>query len=134
MSRRRWLGLVAGILAGLACLRLIASAAGEGKNEGPFDNPFSDQIVLASVQSWPHQVLAQVEIKRLGDKYYLVGKVVDIVEVLGGVEKWTKGATLWIPLGQVDRIVAFKSLEEYRKNVSRSEGKPADRSQSSRLR
>ena len=98
-------------LGGLSGLLLLAVKA-EGKQAlPPPGEDFSNMVLVVSVKS-PHRpdslltdiLLAEVQAKRLGDRWFLVGR--------NATETVQKGIESWLPLDAVLGIAVYDSVDQ----------------------
>lgn len=70
-------------------------------------------------------LLGQATEKTIGGRKFLLGEGVDD----GETPDWRNGAAVWVPIDDVQQIVVFANLDQYRKNMdargTRGEGKAA---------
>jgi hypothetical protein len=75
------------------------------------DAPFKGRVLGVMTDSHSSFPLENVQVRKMGDRSFLVGKGVD----LGNPANWTKGRNLWLPMSHVVCIVEFGSVEEMKK-------------------
>lgn len=82
--------------------------------------PFKGKVVLITVESNHSLPLEHAQVRKLGDRSFLVGKGSDE----GSPANWTKGHMVWVPMNRVTMIIEFESVaemkkayEEYQKNA-----------------
>ena len=63
--------------------------------------------------------LEKVELKRIADNNYLVGKSVDDARP----ESWNRGQTVWVALDDISEITEFADAESYKKTRPRPAAK-----------
>lgn len=75
------------------------------------DNPYKGKILLVSMDTQHSIVLEQVQVKKVGDSTFLVGKGGDE----GHPGNWTKDHIAWVPTHHIDMILEFGSTEALKK-------------------
>jgi hypothetical protein len=65
---------------------------------------FAGKILILSQRTNPNSsaVVEEVQVKRIGDQSFLVGKGVD-----DDKGSWYNGRTVWVPLAEVNQILEF---------------------------
>lgn len=75
----------------------------------PTENlPFKGKLVYVNLTSQNAILLEHVQVRKLGEDYFLVGKANK--EGLPG--SWIKDRMEWIPMKQIELIVEFESVEQ----------------------
>jgi hypothetical protein len=75
------------------------------------DKPFKGKVVLVCLKSNHSLPLEHAQVRKLGERSFLVGKGSDD----GQPGNWTKGHINWVPMDRVEMIVEFDSVEEMKK-------------------
>ncbi len=105
------------VLVVLGGFRFVAEAR-DDKKPSPADKDFTGKVVAVLLKYDNQQsfvnAIQDARIKRLGDTYFLTGKVVGTSRDVA----WKKGAVVWLPLHEVTQIVEYDSLDEVRKAVT----------------
>jgi hypothetical protein len=116
-------------LVGVTCLLLgVGWPAGGGQAGGDKagggapgkaafeDGPFSAKYLVVGVTNLrkpaEYFALETAQIKRLGDRYFLVGKVIPGER---GLNRWDKGVIVWLPVGNISEMAEFRTLDGARK-------------------
>lgn len=102
----------------LAASALLAGsywAASEetAKPAGKTANPFAGKVLTISSKANVEMgsILESVEIKQLGDQYFLVGKGA----AYGGAENWQAGKTVWYAVSDIAQLTEFDNMDDFRK-------------------
>ncbi|HVJ68257.1 MAG TPA: hypothetical protein VM510_09750 [Caulifigura sp.] len=119
--------LLVAVLIGLSCG--LGSAQERSQEAGmPSDvGELKGKIVALTLLSDPDDLvlLAEVTEKRIGQKSFLRGSGVDD----GEIPDWRNGAVVYVPVDDIQQVVAFSDLKAYQKNLesrqNRIEGKAA---------
>jgi hypothetical protein len=128
MNRRNW--VIAAVLAGLSC-GLGSAEEPASPNLGRVAN-FEGQIVAITLMSDSEDLvlLSEVSQKQIGEKTFLSGVGVDD----GETPDWRNGAVVFVPIDDVQQIVAFSNLKAYKKNLDARESRVEGKAASSRVR
>jgi hypothetical protein len=118
MVKHVLLALAALALGGLVASGLTAGGSGS-KSADPDEAEFRGKIVFVQTAK-EAATLEQVRVKRLGDRLFLVGRIIDD-EVL--TNRQFAGGTLWLPVAEVARMVAFDNLNQLKNSVGARQGK-----------
>jgi hypothetical protein len=131
MKPKHWL-----LMAGLAMLATVGHgvadepAAKDERAAKPDQTDVADlkgRIVAITLMSDSEDLVLLVNVseKTLGGKRFLAGDGVDD----GKTPDWRNAAAVWVPIEDVQQIVTFVNLDQYRKNLEarpeRLEGKAA---------
>jgi hypothetical protein len=76
----------------------------------PETNPFKSKIVAVTYIDGHNAIkvpLEQAKVQKLGERYFIVGKV-----VYSSISRFMVGTTLWIPENTVTSIAEFESVEK----------------------
>jgi hypothetical protein len=114
MSKR----LLAFCLIGAAAFAGIAFANADKSAPASNDHEhdFGTKILVVGMPPRPgeeegtNHVLEKARIRRLGDRYFLVGRWLDFGEATAFA-----GTTMWTPLSDIDQIMEFDNLEAVKK-------------------
>ena len=123
MNRRNW--LIVAAMAGLSCSLGNAEDPAKGKSTNVGD--LKGKIVALTLMSDSEDLvlLSEVSEKQIGGKSFLCGDGVDD----GETPDWRNGAVVYIPIDDIQQLVAFADLKAYKKNLdarqNRVEGKAA---------
>jgi hypothetical protein len=109
----------------LGCLALGWDQPGEKANNpepiGAPATPLTGRALILSLKSndeWG-PFLQNPEVKRIGDKSFLVGKGID--DPSETVESWQVGRTVWIAVDDVSTIVEFDNAEDLKAEVTKAD-------------
>lgn len=122
-SRLLFVALLVGLSCGFGSAQERGSDAGVPTNVGELKG----KIVALTLLSDPDDLvlLSEVTEKRIGQKSFLRGSGVDD----GEVPDWRNGAIVYVPVDDIQQVVAFSDLKAYQKNLesrqNRIEGKAA---------
>jgi hypothetical protein len=125
MKKTAFLSVLATVT--LGCLLALGwDQPGEVANQpepvgnGAPSTPFAGRALIVSLKSddeWG-AFLQNPEVKRIGDKSFLVGKGIDDPTETG--ESWQAGRTVWIAVDDVSTIVEFDSAEQLKAEVTKA--------------
>jgi len=112
-GRRKTLIAVVAILGllGLGSGLLPASGA---KDPAPAAPDFTGKVVIVSYSRGDQAssaVLEKVQLKRLGERAFLVGVGVDE----WSPDRWARGATIWVPVDSVTTLMEVADVEQAKK-------------------
>jgi hypothetical protein len=91
-------------------------AAVKPPEEGPFAGKFllvgaSNPSANGNAKPPEYYALEGGQVKRLGDRYFLVGKVLPSEQAT----RWDKGVVLWLPLANITEMAEYKTQDAVRK-------------------
>jgi hypothetical protein len=123
MNGRSW-GIV--VIAVALCCGL-GNAEEQGKTRESSVGDLKGRIVAVTLMSDADDLvlLSEVSEKQIGGKTFLCGEGVDD----GETPDWRNGAAVYIPVDDIQQVIAFQDLKAFKKNLdarpSRVEGKAA---------
>ena len=128
MNRRSWLIIAA--MAWLSCGPGHAEEPAQGKSTNIGD--LKGQIVALTLMSDSEDLvlLSDVTEKQIGGKTFLCGEGVDD----GETPDWRNGAVVYIPIDDIQQLVAFADLKSYKKNLNARQSRVEGKAASSRTR
>lgn len=110
----------------LLAICLIAAAAYAGIAVAGVDDPtttpkaqehdFGTKVLVVGTRPRPGEeggsthVLEKARVRKLGDRYFIVGQWLDFDEVTAYA-----GTTMWTPVGEIDHIMEFDNLKALKK-------------------
>ena len=97
----------------------LAAGAGEPAPAPAQDVDFAGKVVFVQT-SKDAATLEKVQVKRLGDRFFVVGRVVDDEVLTQGA---FVGSTLCLPLSEVTKLVVSDNLDALKKSVSARKGR-----------
>jgi hypothetical protein len=105
--------VVGALLVGAAGLMLGMVSQADDPQAGAAKLRIEGKIVLVWLRSDPEgsAVLESVEVRQLGDRWFLFGKGADY----GDPENWQKNLPVWIALDDVAQLVEFADIDSYKK-------------------
>ena len=110
MARHLLLGMLAFALIGFDAVGLEARP-NEPKATTPRDPHFTGKVIFVQTKTQA-VTLEKPQVKRLGDRSFIVGSVIkDEVITRGGFA----GAIIWLPLSEVLQMVEYDDLDQLKK-------------------
>jgi len=103
-------------LVGILGVVMLTPTTARAKDAPPGEGEFAGKVMLVKTMSGS-VALEKVQVKRLGEQAFLVGRVVND-KVLAS--ELTPGTTMWLALGGVCRLTEFATLHQLRKAVKQS--------------
>ncbi|HLA83777.1 MAG TPA: hypothetical protein VJL29_03205 [Thermoguttaceae bacterium] len=114
MQSKTWFAAV-GILVVVCGLATAWAIAQDAKQTSATNLPtFQGKVLVISLTNSTYgSVLENVEMRKIGDKRFLVGKGLDS----GHPTNWYKGRTVWVALDDIGMMAEFPDVETYRETV-----------------
>jgi hypothetical protein len=113
MTRQRCVLLATLVVLGFVGFGPAPGPAGEGKGPAAAGD-FSGKLVIVTYNRGDTQasaVLEKAQVRRLGDRPFLVGVGVDE----WSPDKWAHGLTHWVPMDRVTSITEVADVEQAKK-------------------
>jgi hypothetical protein len=112
MSKSWWVAAGALVAVVLVGSNWVCAAKGQ-KRRPEVRIEFAKKITVIAMKFDPQQLtpMDSVTIKRLGEKTFLVGRVIGSING----EDWRKGTTVWIPVQDIHQLVEFDNVEQLKK-------------------
>jgi hypothetical protein len=110
--RKTGIGVAALIVLGPFALGALLGAD-EPKAAAARNGDLAGKVLVITMKGQPDQgvVLDKVQVKQLGDQWFVVGKVLE--DAPG--RPWSKGRTMWVPLTNVASMVEFDDAGQLRR-------------------
>lgn len=83
---------------------------------------FKGKVVMVNLKSKQTFYLEQVQIRKLGERYFVVGKGSDVNEAYC----WGMGKLIWSPVEDIELFIEYESREDYKKEKEKIDNMKSD--------